>query len=76
MVLDFLDEPPVAVRVAEREVRAVVGALGMEPGACPSAPKWKGSPTSTPRAGELGAGGLDIGHHEVQALVGAGLATS
>src|SRR5690349_13899576 len=48
-LLDFLDQPAVAVRIAERRKTVVGGPPGVETGVCPCGPKWKGSLTSTPR---------------------------
>ena len=78
---DLLQQPAVAVRVAERGEGAVARVLGRGPADAigpvglelrARRPGWNTSLTSTPVGGELVARGLDVGDDQVQAPGRAG----
>src|SRR6187200_2347898 len=73
-VVDFLDKPAVAVRVADGEVRTVVLAGRIDAGHLALGAEVERFAGLDPALDQPVAGRLDIGHHEVQALVAARLA--
>ena len=69
--LDLLEQPAVAVRIAERG-KCCVGVDRSGPGPARGAPpkpvKWNASLTSAPRPMSSVACRFDVGHHEIQVL--------
>jgi hypothetical protein len=60
VVLDFLEEPAVAVRVAERAVRPIVRPLRVHPGRLALRPEPERLADLQPAPDELGTRGLDV----------------
>ena len=72
-VLDLLEDPGVAVGVAEVGERVVVGCARVRARACqPLGVMWRISLDLDAAPDELGPRGLDVGDDEVRAAVGAG----
>jgi hypothetical protein len=69
---DLLHQPTVAVRILERQERAVVLALGVQAGGLTALGEVERLNDGHVATHELGPGGLDVADDEVQTLERAG----
>ena len=71
-LLDFLNQPAVAIRVTERGETVVVGPAGIKAGGPSFRSEVERLAHIDSAVDELGPGGLDIGHDQVHSLMCAG----
>src|SRR5258706_13489741 len=72
-LLDFLNQPAVAIRVTERGETVVVGPPGIEARGLSFRSEVERLAQIDSAVDELGPGGLDIGHDQVHSLICARL---
>jgi len=70
-MLDLLDQPAVAVRIAERHEGPVVGALRIDSGRLPLRTEMERLADVNATLNQLHTRCLDIGHDKMEALVGS-----